>query len=253
MVEQSMRFLGVIPARYGSTRLPAKPLLKISGRPLLQWVIEGAQKSKSLTELVVATDHLEIAKLAQSLGVEAVMTSPDLPSGSDRVWAAAQDKNADVILNIQGDEPLLKGEWIDRLIQPFLSEPQLKMATLAHPILAEELSSLSVVKVILNQNSEGIYFSRHAIPYTRQTFQESPNLCLKHIGLYAYKKDFLKKFCQTAPTTLERAESLEQLRALYLGERIKVLPIEALSIGVDTQDDVNSVSQILSKAQGEGG
>ena len=240
-----MRFLGVIPARYGSTRLPAKPLLNISGRPLLQWVIEGALQSKKLTELIVATDHSEIAHLAEKLGVQAVMTAPELPSGSDRVWAAAQEKAADVVLNIQGDEPLLKGQWIDQLIEPFFHEPDLKMATLAHEIDPQELSSLSVVKVILNQNKEGIYFSRHAIPYTRQTFTESPHLCLKHIGLYAYKKEFLKKFCQTPPTALERAESLEQLRALYLGEKIKVMKIDALSIGVDTPDDVKSVSRIL--------
>ena len=173
------------------------------------------------------------------------MTASELPSGSDRVWAAAQERDADVILNIQGDEPLLQGKWIDQLIEPFFSEPDLKMATIAHAIHPSELNELSVVKVILNQNSEGIYFSRHAIPYTRQTFEESPHLCLKHIGLYAYKKAFLKKFCQTAPTALERAESLEQLRAIYLGEKIKVMPIDALSIGVDTPDDVKAVSKIL--------
>lgn len=242
-----MQFLGVIPARYGSTRLPAKPLLKISGRPLLAWVIDGAKQSKMLSELIVATDHEEIADLARSLGVEAVMTSPDLPSGSDRVWAAASEKNADVVVNIQGDEPLLRGVWIDQMLEPFLNEPQLKMATVAHRIQEDELPQVSVVKVILNQKSEGIYFSRHAIPYTRQTFKESPDLCLKHIGLYGYKKSFLKTFCSTAPTALERAESLEQLRALYLGESIKVVPIDALSIGVDTPDDVKAVSQILSR------
>jgi 3-deoxy-manno-octulosonate cytidylyltransferase (CMP-KDO synthetase) len=242
-----MRFLGVIPARYGSTRLPAKPLINISGRPLLQWVIEGAQKSEKLNELIVATDHAEIAALAEKLGVQAIMTASELPSGSDRVWAAVQEREADVILNIQGDEPLLQGQWIDQLIEPFLSESDLKMATVAHAIDPRELNQVSAVKVILNQNSDGIYFSRHAIPYTRQTFEESPHLCLKHIGLYAYKKSFLKKFCQTPPTALERAESLEQLRALYLGERIKVMPIDALSIGVDTPDDVKAVSKILNQ------
>lgn len=240
-----MRFLGVIPARYGSTRLPAKPLLQISGKPLLQWVIEGAQQAKTLTELVVATDHPEIAALAKKCGVEAVMTAPEIPSGSDRVWAAAREKNADVILNIQGDEPLLKGEWIDKLIAPFNTDSKLQMGTLAHPIEEAELASLSVVKVILSKESNGIYFSRHAIPYTRQTFQESPNLCLKHIGLYAYRKDFLKMFCETPPTALEKAESLEQLRALYLGATIRVIPIDALSIGIDTPDDVKAVSSIL--------
>lgn len=240
-----MRFLGVIPARYGSTRLPAKPLLHISGKPLLQWVIEGAQQATTLTELVVATDHPEIAALAKKCGVEAIMTAPEIPSGSDRVWAAAREKQADVILNIQGDEPLLKGAWIDKLIAPFHTDSKLQMGTLAHPIEESELSSPSVVKVILSKEGNGIYFSRHAIPYTRQTFQESPNLCLKHIGLYAYRKDFLKTFCETPPTALEKAESLEQLRALYLGATIRVIPIDALSIGIDTPDDVKAVSSIL--------
>src|SRR6185312_12066723 len=134
-----MQVLGVIPARYGSTRLPAKPLLKINGRPLLEWVVNGVRSSRALSELVVATDHEEIANLAEKIGVGAVMTDPALPSGSDRVWAVARDRDCDVVLNIQGDEPLIQPFWIDRLIGVFSEKPHAKMATLAHALPPNEL------------------------------------------------------------------------------------------------------------------
>src|SRR5580698_1177963 len=153
-----MQVLGVIPARYGSTRLPAKPLLKINGHPLLEWVVRGVRQAESLTELVVATDHPEIAALAEKIGVSAVMTDPNLPSGSDRVWAVAQTRNCDIVLNIQGDEPLIQPFWIDRLVGAFRDEPGLKMGTLAHKLPTEELSALGTVKLILNKQSEAIYF-----------------------------------------------------------------------------------------------
>lgn len=242
-----MQVLGVIPARYGSTRLPAKPLLKINGRPLLEWVVRGVQKAESLNQLVVATDHPEIAALAESLGVESMMTDPNLPSGSDRVWAVAQTRNCDVVLNIQGDEPLIQPFWVDRLVGALRDEPQIKMATLAHKLPNEELQSLGVVKLILNRNSEAIYFSRYPIPYSREGIEKWPNTALKHIGLYGYRKEFLKEFCAQTPTPIEKAESLEQLRAMWLGARIKVVEIDGLSIGVDTSDDVKNVEQILTK------
>lgn len=240
-----MRFLGVIPARYGSTRLPAKPLLKIAEKPLLEWVISGAKEASSLSEIVVATDHKEIAQLAEKCGVEAVMTDPNLPSGSDRVWAAARDKEADVVLNIQGDEPLLRGHWIDKVTALFKEDTQLQMATVAHAIKEEELAQMQAVKVILNQKSDAIYFSRLPIPYTRMTFKDAPGMCLKHIGLYGYRKEFLKKFCETPPTALEKCESLEQLRAMYLGATIRVAPIEAYSIGIDTPEDIQMLTEYL--------
>lgn len=246
-----MRFLGVIPARYGSTRLPAKPLLKIAEKPLLEWVISGAKEASSLSEIVVATDHKEIAQLAERCGVEAIMTSPDLPSGSDRVWAASREKNADVIINIQGDEPLLRGHWIDKVAALFKDDAKLEMATIAHAIKEEELTLPQAVKVILNAKSDAIYFSRLPIPYTRMKFSEAPGMCLKHIGLYGYRKEFLKKFCETAPSPLERAESLEQLRAMYLGATIRVAPIEAYSIGIDTPEDIQLLTQYLGGQRGK--
>ena len=246
--------LGVIPARYGSTRLPAKPLHKIQGRPLLEWVIRGVKSAKSLSELIVATDHAQIADLAESLGVRAVMTDPNLPSGSDRVWAAAQEVSADVVLNIQGDEPLIEPFWVDRLVEVFTRKPHVTMATLAHRLPPDELEEKGTVKLITNQQGEAIYFSRFAIPYSREGMDKWPGTALKHIGLYAYRKDFLRQFCAQKPTALEKAESLEQLRALWLGAKIQVVEIEGMSIGVDMPSDAEKVEQILkarSKKEGK--
>lgn len=240
-----MKILGVIPARYASTRLPAKPLLDIGGKPLLQWVIEGVRESKKLSNLMVATDHHLIANLAESLGVQAVMTDPELPSGSDRVWAAAKDQDADVVLNIQGDEPLIEPRWIDDLASVFEKNPEAIMATLGHALPTNELNELGSVKLIRNQFSEAIYFSRFAIPYSREGVEKWPGTALKHIGLYGYKKSFLNKFCSQKPTALEKAESLEQLRALWMGAKINVVEINAMSVGVDTPDDVKKVEEIL--------
>ena len=245
-----MQVLGVIPARYGSTRLPAKPLLKINGRPLLEWVVNGVRSSRAISELIVATDHEEIANLAEKIGVRAVMTDTNLPSGSDRVWAVSRERPCDIVLNIQGDEPLIQPFWIDRLVAIFSQKPQAKMATLAHRLPPEELESHGAVKVILNRQNEAIYFSRHPIPYSRTTLEELPGLALKHIGLYGYRREFLKTFCEQAPTPLERAESLEQLRALWLGERIYVATIEGLSVGVDTSEDVKLV-ETLTRGQAQ--
>jgi 3-deoxy-manno-octulosonate cytidylyltransferase (CMP-KDO synthetase) len=227
--------------------LPAKPLFKINGRPLLEWVIRGVKGAEALNELVVATDHAEIANLAESLGVQAVMTDPELPSGSDRVWAVAQARQCDIVLNIQGDEPLIQPFWIDRLVAALKSEPEIKMATLAHQLPVHELQALGVVKLIMNRNHEAIYFSRYPIPYSREGVEKWPNTALKHIGLYGYRKEFLKEFCGQTPTPIEKAESLEQLRALWLGAKIKVIEINGMSVGVDTSDDVKTVEQILAK------
>lgn len=240
-----MTAIGVIPARYGSTRLPAKPLLKMNGRPLLEWVIRGVRDAKSLTELIVATDHAEIANLAESLGVRAVMTDSEIPSGSDRVWAAARDLNHDIILNIQGDEPLIQPFWVDRLVESFRERPQIQMATLAHALPPEELEVRGTVKLIMNREGEAIYFSRFAIPHSREGLDKWPGVAKKHIGLYGYRKNFLGTFCAQTPTAIEKSESLEQLRALWLGAKIQVIEIDGHSIGVDTADDVASAEKIL--------
>lgn len=245
-----MKIVGVIPARYGSTRFPGKPLALLQGRPLIAWTIEGAKTSQLASEIIVATDDSRIAKVAQDCGVEVVMTASDLPSGSDRVYAAIAERDCDVAVNIQGDEPLVTGELIDLLARSFLTQPNLDMATLAHAMSVEDLHSLNAVKVILNHNDEAIYFSRFPIPYSRVTPPVTALTPLKHIGMYAYTKSFLAKFCQAAPAAIEVSESLEQLRALYLGAKIKVLKVKEPSIGVDTPEDLIRVNDLLSRKQG---
>jgi 3-deoxy-manno-octulosonate cytidylyltransferase (CMP-KDO synthetase) len=229
-----MKFLGVIPARYASTRFPAKPLALLQNKPMIQWVVEGARRSSLLAEVIVATDHEDIRRAAETAGARVVMTDPDLPSGTDRIYAAARDLEFDVVINIQGDEPLIEPSLIDRLGGLFQQVPGLHMATLAHPISAEELASPNAVKVVLNQHDEALYFSRCPLPCS-----------LKHVGMYAYTKDFLKRFCETAPAEIEIAERLEQLRALYLGAKIKVLRVPTANPGVDTPEDLAKLENLL--------
>lgn len=237
--------IGVIPARFGSTRFPGKPLAVINGKPMLQWVIEGARRSKKLSDILVATDDRRIAELGRSLHAEVVMTAADLPSGSDRVWAAVKDRNVEVVVNIQGDEPLLEGALLDELVAPFESEPSLNMATLGKSPEAGDLESRTTAKIVLNQKGEAIYFSRFPIPYSRVDAPQGGAICMKHIGIYAYRKQFLSEFCAHGPTPLEEAEGLEQLRALYLGARISVVRVDHESWGVDTPEDVKKIEQIM--------
>lgn len=243
-----MKVLGVIPARFASTRFEGKPLKLISGKPLLKWVIEGAQNSKKINELIVATDDDRIYNLAQSCGVKSVMTASELPSGSDRVWSVAKDIACDYIINIQGDEPLLEGTLLDQLVDG-LHASGTEMATLARPLKdPRELQNPSVAKLVVNQKSEALYFSRSAIPFDRQNQFGQVNY-LKHIGLYGYRKDFLGQFCATPPIKLELIEGLEQLRALWLGAKIKVLLTDYESWGVDTPEDVIRVEEMMKRRQ----
>lgn len=240
-----MKAIGVIPARFASTRFPGKPLVPLLGKPLLQWVIEGARGARNLQEIWVATDHPEIAALAKKCGVPVAMTSSDLPTGSDRVWASVRDAAIDVVVNIQGDEPLVTGELLDQLVQPLLSDPTLPMATLGQSLKAGDLHNRNSPKIVLNRHSEALYFSRLPIPYSRLDAPEREAICLKHIGLYAFRKSFLAEFCAQPPTPLELAEGLEQLRALYLGARIKVVTVEHEALGVDAPEDVAKVEALL--------
>lgn len=242
-----MKFIGVIPARYASTRFPAKPLALLQGKPMIQWVVEGARKSKLLKEIIVATDHEDIRKAAEAVGAKVTMTDSNLPSGTDRIYAATKNIDFDVVVNIQGDEPLVTGELIDGLAGLFEKDATLDMATLAHPISLQELESLNAVKVVVNKNDEALYFSRFAIPYSRVNAAQAPALtgCLKHIGMYAYTKKLLKEFCEAKPAEIEIAESLEQLRALHLGAKIKVLRVQEASLGVDTPEDLAKLEKIL--------
>lgn len=241
-----MKVVGIIPARYGSTRFPGKPLKLIAGRPLLSWVIKGAKESKLIDEIHVATDHEEILKLSESEGVKGCMTPSDLPSGTDRVWHVAKNLDADVVINIQGDEPLIKGGLLDELVSVFKSSPQPEMATLARSFQSvEDFMSKNTAKIVLNQKDQAIYFSRLPIPHSREGESLKFSGALKHIGLYGFTKDFLKRFCNQAPTSLERDEGLEQLRALYLGAKIQVVKVDYESWGVDTPEDIQRVEEKL--------
>jgi len=251
MLAYPMQIVGVIPARYGSRRFPGKPLAMIGSKPLLQWVIEGAKQSQKINKIIVATDDDRICQLVETLGEQCVMTSSDLPTGSDRVWSAVKDMNADVVVNIQGDEPLIDGPTLDALVEPFFTNEHLEMATLAKPISVSDLENKNTAKILLNKNSEAIYFSRFPIPYSRDTIGEEQDICcVKHIGIYAYQKGFLKQFCAQPPVAIEAGESLEQLRALYLGAKIKVIQVNHESWGVDHPEDIERVKKKLKDRYG---
>lgn len=240
-----MKVIAVIPARFGSTRFPGKPLVKIKDKTLIEWVIAGSQTSKYIKDIIVATDDERILNLAKKAGVQAVMTSEKCATGTDRVFEATKNIDFDVVINIQGDEPQISSKYIDPLVEAFLNQKNLDMATLAHPIELKDLENKNAVKVIKNINDEAIYFSRFAIPYSRIEADASSKISLKHIGLYGYSKSFLKKFCEAPMAAIEKHESLEQLRALHLGAKIKVITVAQAIQGVDTPEDLKIVEKYL--------
>lgn len=238
-----MKSVGIIPARYSSTRLPGKPLLEISGRPMIQHVYERARQARTLCEVIVATDDARIVEAVRGFGGKAVLTSTEHPSGTDRLAEVARDLDADVIVNIQGDEPLVEPAEIDMLVAPFRRQRSLMMATLATPIQEEsDWLDPSVVKVVVSQSGNALYFSRQPLPYQREGF---PVERLKHIGMYAYRREFLLKFTDLPRTPLEQAESLEQLRALEFGFPIRVLKTDQDAISVDTPADLQRVRKLV--------
>lgn len=242
--------IAVIPVRYGAQRFPGKPLAKIGTKPMIQWVVEGVSQSQIIKKIIVATDDQRIADACAHLPVQVAMTESSLPSGSDRVYQACKDEKADLVINIQGDEPLIDGGIIDTMASYMQTQSDWEMVTLGRPITREALVSSNTAKIILNQFGKALYFSRFAIPYSREKNLEDLSGCLKHIGIYGYKKEFLKKFCETPVQTMEKMEGLEQLRALYLGARIQVLKVDYESWGVDTPDDLAIVEEILRKKNG---
>ena len=245
-----MKTIGVIPARYDSTRFPGKPLAKIAGKPMLQWVVEAAKQASSLGRLIVATDDQRIADLCNTIDVQVVMTDSQLPTGSDRVWQAVKDLDGEVIVNIQGDEPLLKAATIDQLLLSF-TDSTVEMATLARDINAQELINENTAKIVTNQAGDAIYFSRLPIPYSRLRPESGVLACvLKHIGMYAFRKDFLGRYCRHGPTQIEQLEGLEQLRALYIGAKIRVVKVEDESWGVDNPEDIQKIEAILKNRHG---
>ncbi len=226
----------LIPARWGSTRFPGKPLALIAGKPLIQRVWERCQKSRLATQVIVATDDMRIAEAAFGFGAEVALTKPNHPSGTDRVAeVSAHLRGERVIVNVQGDEPFVDPKLIDRLILLFQKYPRLQMATAASPILnAEEFADPNIVKVVLSPEGQALYFSRSPIPKDRDagSFQAA----LRHQGIYAYSKKFLLEFVKWKPTPLERLEKLEQLRALEHHAVIQVIKTRHSAQGVDTPE-----------------
>lgn len=234
-----MKFLGVIPARYGSTRFEGKPLEIIHGKTMIEWVYKRSLSSK-LDKVVVATDDDRIAEVVKAFGGEVILTSRDHETGTDRIAEVAKVyKEFDVIINVQGDEPLIESSMINSLITPFLEEPELKMATLKYKLdNMEDVNNPNIVKVICDKNDYAIYFSRNPIPFPRKL--DISNY-YKHIGVYAYKRDFVLDYAKMPQTPLEISESLEQLRVLENGYRIKVLETKHKVLGVDTPEDLIKV------------
>jgi 3-deoxy-manno-octulosonate cytidylyltransferase (CMP-KDO synthetase) len=241
------RIVAVIPARYGSTRLPAKPLADINGKPMIQWVYERAKTAKTLSRVVVATDDERVESAVHSFGGEVIMTSPDIQSGTDRVWAVAEKVVADIYVNIQGDEPLITGEAIDTGVE-LVRSGRFSMGTVMVPMkTVAELQDPSVVKVLADRSGRSIYFSRHPIPYSRGPLPQPGErfACHRHVGLYIYTREVLKAFNSMRPSWLEKAEVLEQLRAMDAGIPIGIAEVDFTSIGVDTPDDLEKVRKLL--------
>jgi 3-deoxy-manno-octulosonate cytidylyltransferase (CMP-KDO synthetase) len=238
--------VGAIPARYGSTRLPGKPLLSIAGRPMIEHVYARASAARGLDRVVVLTDDERIARAVEAFGGRCEMTPADCASGTDRIaWATRHGgglTDASAVVNIQGDEPLIDPEAVSRLALHLREHPGDPVVTLAAEALAEEIDNPNAVKVVLDLAGYALYFSRAPIPWPRQASEARP---LKHLGIYGYQRAALLRLAELPPTPLERSESLEQLRALENGIAIRVLRAERGSPGVDTRDDLDRVERLL--------
>jgi 3-deoxy-manno-octulosonate cytidylyltransferase (CMP-KDO synthetase) len=236
--------LGVIPARLASTRLARKVLRIVAGRPMLAWVYEAARACPQLDRVVVATDSEEVANLCQQNNWPVQLTSTDLPSGTDRVHAVAEQIPADIYVNIQGDEPLLKPEHLTALLRPF-AQPRVEVSTLKVRCTPENIANPNAVKVVTAADGRALYFSRATIPYDRDARIGNAPRYWKHIGLYAYRKTALQRFPTLPPSVLEQTERLEQLRFLENGIDIHVEPTDFDTIGVDTEEDLRHVEALL--------
>lgn len=241
-----LKTAAVIPARYESSRFPGKALAAISGKAMIVRVYQAVEKCENIDEVYVATDDKRIKKAVVKAGGKVIMTSKEHQSGTDRIAEAAAQIKAEVIVNVQGDEPLIEAQSITRALEPFSQENDLQMSTLKRKITAVEAESPDLVKVITDQNDYALYFSRAPIPYYRDQKTKNQQY-YQHIGLYVYRRDFLLKYAGMQRTALEKAESLEQLRALENGYQIKVLETESKLIGVDRRKDIKLVEKELQK------
>jgi len=237
--------LGVIPVRFHSTRFPGKPLAPILGKPMIQWVFEGAKKAKLLERIIIATDNERIFWTAEKIGAEVMMTSAEHLSGTERVAEVAAKVESPIIVNIQGDEPLVEGEILDDLVRA-LQDESIPMATLMAKVYDFHLLEEShIVKVISDKNGYALYFSRAPLPY------QTVDFFYQHIGIYGFQRDFLLNFHKLGASRLENIERLEQLRVLENGLRIKMIEIPVATLSVDTPHDIIKVENILKKRNNE--
>jgi 3-deoxy-manno-octulosonate cytidylyltransferase (CMP-KDO synthetase) len=241
------RFVVIIPARYGAQRFPGKPLADLAGRPVIAHVVERARRARGVEAVAVATDDERIARAAEGAGAEAIVTG-DAATGTDRVAQAARRMRPapDVVVNLQGDEPLIEPEAIEALVAAMV--PGVEMGTLARPLSDGELGRPQVVKVVTDARGDALYFSRAAIPH-RRAGGESP-LARAHVGIYAFTAAFLQEFASLPPGRLEAEESLEQLRALEHGHRIRVADTRYAGFGVDTPEDLERARAVLAAQRG---
>ena len=241
-----MKIACIIPSRYASTRLPGKPLRMIAGETLVHRVYERAALAKLPDIVIVATDNEKIESEVKSFGGRVMMTSPDHPTGTDRLAeVAASLPDYDIVVNVQGDEPFINPDVIDSLAKMLAERDDLDMTTAAAPLKEDEYDDPSAVKVVVNQKGEALYFSRSLIPYPRNEFSVPP---VKHVGIYAYRRDFLLAYAGMKQTPLEKTESLEQLRALEMGYKIGVIRIDSEDIGIDTEEDLKKANRLFERS-----
>lgn len=255
--------IAIIPARYGSTRLPGKPLLDLAGKPIIQHVYERAAQARTIARVLVATDDERIAQVVSAFGGGVVITRADHETGTDRIAEAARGVDAEIVVNVQGDEPLIDPDTIDAAVAPLLADSSLVMSTTCEPLArAEDLFNANIVKVTLDSAGNALYFSRAPIPFPRdiaagadtatiiERVNAQPELLAryrKHTGLYVYRRGFLLDFTTWPRTPLETTESLEQLRALERGCQIRVVTVTRSSIGIDTPEDLARARRVLEK------
>ena len=260
-----MKVYGIIPSRFGSSRFPGKPLAVLAGKPLVAWVVEAVKRAASLDEVMVATDDERIVRAVEGHGGVAVMTPSELPSGTDRVACALRNRlgrdfeDDDILVNIQGDEPLIDPALVDALVAKMRSGAY-EMATAVTPIRSfEDYVAKTVVKVVMAKDDSALYFSRAPIPCDRDGVPGFPtprprgsadSLYVRHLGIYAYRGGFLKRYIAEPQCELEKTEKLEQLRALYMGARIAVVRTEDEGVGVDTPEDAERVAKLLAAKNG---
>lgn len=249
-----MTIVAIIPARYGSTRFPGKALADLAGKPVIRHVYERTCSAALVSRVIVATDDRRIADVVRQAGGEAVMTSPGHETGTDRLAEVVRGLDADIVVNVQGDEPLIEPAMIDQAIEPFLTSPDLQMGTLKSRIrILHDFLSPNVVKVVTDSEGYALYFSRSPLPFFRDKWHDLKDdafaagrlLCYKHVGLYVYRRDFLLRFAAMPQTFLEVSEKLEQLRALENGVRIRVVETEFESLGVDTPEDLAKARELI--------